>query len=894
MKKKGYLKGFDPKPIQVVEVNNKIDISRGKKIPKNKASNEDVFDKHKLWLILTITVAVVLVGFLILFPVFKGGFAGKAITTGAGRTSGTGVSIVSTTQTAVASTTVETVSNVLVADYNFEGNANDALGVNNGNGVTISYLSDGVGQSVKLTGTENSYVTLPEGVLNNQNDFTVMMWVKSSDSDTGLLSAANTNQDNEFLLFIGSNNNLQVVMKGAKEEYSGLGVNDGQWHHLVITRTSSDIKLYFDGELKVPLTEINFNSDALNVQSLVLGQEQDKRNVGGSSTQKLLKTVGSTEFTIDSGQAFDGQIDEMRFYSYVVDEETIGGTYDTEFAGLNAGFTFATTMEPSAVLTTPLVANYNFESNANDALGVNNGNGVGVSYLSDGVGQSVKLTGTENSYVTIPEGVLNNQNDFTVMMWVKGSGTSGAGIISAASTEIDNELLIYKLSDLAFYLKGEAKKPSTTLNLADGMWHHLVITRSGNTINVYADSINKGTLIYTAAGDALNVQSLVLGQEQDKRNVGGSSTQKLLKTVGSTEFTIDSNQAFDGQIDEVRFYNYVVSQNEIETIFETDNPTYSDIIPATEMQPLAGTYAVNFLSAGLVEIDGQTYFSEAQKDAEIVAATAGMISIAEKDTAIATATSQLQQEKTVLTTQVNTLSNNIYSLTQERDEYKNQANTLSVSIQSLTTEKAALQGQLTTAITEKNAAVTEKNVAVAAKTQLEQEKTILLNDKASLQTQLSTAVTEKNVAVAAKTQLEGEKTSLLNDKASLQTQLSAAVTEKNVAVIAKNQLEDDKASLTQENDEFKLQVDNLQSSVQSKDNTIITLRNDLTQAENVRDDYNNQLEEEKNKAKQAEDRAKRAESLNSVLKSGDFDDDGQFTMDDLLALWYMLKPKIGS
>ncbi len=220
------------------------------------------------------------------------------------------------------------VVNVLLAGYTFDSDYTD-LTNNYQNPVSegVTFENGIRDDSIKLAGNKDSYISLEKEILNERDDFSVSMWIKTTDKNTGILSAANTGQDNELLFFIGSNNNLQVFMKGKKEEYSGLGVNNGRWHHLTITRDSNDLKLYFDGNLKNPISNVDFSSSALNVQSFILGQEQDKRNVGQSSNQKLIRTIGNTEFTIDSGQAFNGQIDELKFFNYALSGNEVSSIY---------------------------------------------------------------------------------------------------------------------------------------------------------------------------------------------------------------------------------------------------------------------------------------------------------------------------------------------------------------------------------------------------------------------------------------------------------------------------------------------------------------------------------------------------------------------------------------
>jgi hypothetical protein len=185
-----------------------------------------------------------------------------------------------------------------------------------------------------------------------------------------------------------------------------------------------------------------------------------------------------------------------------------------------------------------------------------------ANYPVDGVNQAVELKESKLAYVKFPNELLDGLVDFTVMMWVKTAGTGGKpdAILSAANSKTskgDNEFIIYNPKDLTIYVKGKAVKTTTSLNLADDKWHHIAVTRDNEILKVYYDGIHKGIL--GVDGGPLNVESLILGQEQD---INKASTQT---SVGNNLY-IDSGQAFKGRIDEIKFYKYALGKDEIKKI----------------------------------------------------------------------------------------------------------------------------------------------------------------------------------------------------------------------------------------------------------------------------------------------------------------------------------------
>jgi lysophospholipase L1-like esterase len=146
--------------------------------------------------------------------------------------------------------------------YAFEGNAQDSSGNGkHGTANALSYVTGKVGaQAAQLNGT-SSYVSIPRSV---QDDFTVAMWVKTTDNGgwTGAQWWAGKSLvdgevggggadwgtalvDGKFVIGIGSTG-------GDSTFASSVNINDGTWHHVAATRnnTSGAVAIYVDGVLR--------------------------------------------------------------------------------------------------------------------------------------------------------------------------------------------------------------------------------------------------------------------------------------------------------------------------------------------------------------------------------------------------------------------------------------------------------------------------------------------------------------------------------------------------------------------------------------------------------------------------------------------------------------------
>src|SRR5262249_52326599 len=118
-----------------------------------------------------------------------------------------------------------------------------------------------IGGDVVLDGTGGfvNYGSLPDLNFAAGSSFTVAGWVKTTDSYGTILSQRSSTNDNPVIdLFVGYNsvtNNAGHLMAFVRDDndsgnfvqLTGGLINDGNWHHVALTRTGSTITLYLDG-----------------------------------------------------------------------------------------------------------------------------------------------------------------------------------------------------------------------------------------------------------------------------------------------------------------------------------------------------------------------------------------------------------------------------------------------------------------------------------------------------------------------------------------------------------------------------------------------------------------------------------------------------------------------
>ena len=189
----------------------------------------------------------------------------------------------------------------LMAYYNLDGNALDTSGnANHGTASGASYVTGKIGAQAAQFNGGSAYVQIPRSI---STDFTVVMWVKTTDtggtgaqwwSGNGLVdgevsgAAADWGTvvlNGKFALGIG-NTDTTII--------SSVAINDGVWHHVAATRdnTSGAMNVYVDGVLRGSGT-----------------------GPTGDRTAPPTLRIGS----IQTGSGFlNGAIDDVRLYNQVL------------------------------------------------------------------------------------------------------------------------------------------------------------------------------------------------------------------------------------------------------------------------------------------------------------------------------------------------------------------------------------------------------------------------------------------------------------------------------------------------------------------------------------------------------------------------------------------------
>jgi len=396
----------------------------------------------------------------------------------------------------------------------------------------------------------NDYITMNASAMNGLNDFSVVVWGKSSSSqDSTILSGArdtSTQGINESVFFFKNNNEFWPSITASPfDDNTQLGtsvsMNDNNWHQLVWTRKASTAQscFYFDGISQGCITHPDSDDTAtLQIASLILGQEQDSFQGG-----------------FDAGQDWEGLLDELTIFGSVLNGNQINTIKTNVESGKNwDGSTRSCGLTP--------VAEYHFDEtswdgSAGDAKDSSSNNLHLTSYNAITDNSSPIISGSPgfcrygefngtNAYVQLDtdNSLISLASELSVTAWINPDTLpTGTNLKAIVSKDENYEFHLTSSGEIFWWWGGGTKELTTSgANITPDTWYHLAITYKDGQQKIYIDGVEKATLSRTG-NLTLNNDSFQVGQDQGF-----------------------SGRYFDGSIDEVRIFDRYLTQADVNTI----------------------------------------------------------------------------------------------------------------------------------------------------------------------------------------------------------------------------------------------------------------------------------------------------------------------------------------
>ena len=371
-------------------------------------------------------------------------------------------------------------------------------------------------------GSKTNYITIPTNAITNFQDFTVSMWVNSSNLSKGIntiIHATNTG-GNDFSIEMYSNRFVPLLLGNERIFYTSNSVNT--WYHVALKRTGAVVEMFKDG---VSLGTNTFNSALLNITgAIILGQEQDA--LGGG---------------FDANQAFEGLIDDVRIYSTALSASEVKELYQTRATVDEGGNLSVMGISlPSAAVSDGLVGWWKLDGNALDSSGNgNDGTVYGATPVDGIIGGAYSFDGVDD-YITIDDFKNNINSKFTVSFWGKFNRYSYMQIMTTSTTNFKWRVNsqnpywnIYKNTG------GHAGSLGYTTRPNINEWYLFTSTYDGSIHSIYLNGVLNNKI-------TRNIDILI-------------PTMLNISDIGG--------EKMDGSIDDVRIYNRALEYGEIKLLY---------------------------------------------------------------------------------------------------------------------------------------------------------------------------------------------------------------------------------------------------------------------------------------------------------------------------------------
>jgi VCBS repeat-containing protein len=374
------------------------------------------------------------------------------------------------------------------------------------------------GSSLSFDGVSNNVAISSSTIDLSYSSFTWEFWSQhnSGVGDDSILSQGTVSAGGG--LYVGYNNTDGIFRFTTHEDshntdYATTDL-DGQWHHWAgsLDNVNNVITLYKDG---VEVVSNAISGDYTGTGNLYIGSYLD----------------GSSSY-------FDGNIDDVRIWSDVRTADEIADNFTQALVGDEDG----------------LIANWQFDDGIGgtltDVTGNHDGTISGATWVESDFASPLPVSyqdygldmGTTGQ-VTVANGDTYDlaAADFTIEAWVLNPDLYFSAF---RKTETDNEwgtggkqLALNASGQIIFEEFGVGQVASTT-NIQDGQWHHVAVTftASSDSVQLYVDGLPDG------------LGSIALTTD----------------IVGHEIFFGDSEPTITGTLSEVRLWNTIRTQGEIQ------------------------------------------------------------------------------------------------------------------------------------------------------------------------------------------------------------------------------------------------------------------------------------------------------------------------------------------
>ncbi|MFJ9690754.1 LamG-like jellyroll fold domain-containing protein [Kitasatospora sp. NPDC101183] len=403
--------------------------------------------------------------------------------------------------------------------------------------------------AARFDGSAKAQIEIPQDVLQGRTDLAVELWFSTTtpgvllgDQSRAIDDQAGPGGTYAPVLYVGADGKLRgrFFASPMDNAASAKPVNDGAWHHAVLSAKGTAQTLYLDGQV-------------VGVQSGAVDRQSNAHTYIGAG---FSRNWPSSPADVSH---FTGSIDEVAVYQHPLADTDVVAHYrarGAQVGGQGTGYRASVVADSPGGYwrldetggTTAASEVAAIKGNGTYAGGVKPG-GTGV--FGPGDGHAAEFNGTSSSYVELPTPILQTGTELAAELWFRATGP---GVLLNVQNQPmgaapgNTVPVLYAGSDgkLRGALNGITGGPITSAaSVTDGSWHHAAISAAQGTQSLYLD----GVLVGTASGTVnhLNMTRTYLGGGYVGNWPGGNGGWSWLT----------------GQIDEVAFYQHPLSAERV-------------------------------------------------------------------------------------------------------------------------------------------------------------------------------------------------------------------------------------------------------------------------------------------------------------------------------------------
>ena len=376
-------------------------------------------------------------------------------------------------ETAAPTCTTNTINypTAVTAYYKME-DATDQTGSYDGTPINVNFNVAGkFGNAGEFNGSSSS-ISLPTSIKPADSIMSISLWASNNSTARKSIFFLEYNNAPAFLALennlytdstaLGVYYNNAIAITAPNETLP----TDGSWHHLVVTASATEVKLYKNGSQIGSTASITVNTNALTEAH-----------------------IGVRHYNNDL--YWDGKIDQVRIFPSVLTAAQVTQLYN----------------EVQCAPTIVPTNNFN----------VNTYVGTGATQVIDAkFNEAANFNGSNSSKIDLPSNFNLANNSFTISAWwgnTKSSGNSYGITSSGSGTSCHTNLHIGRRGSngkfsFAFFC---TDLDSSTSISTDGTWQHWVCTydASTNSRKIYLNGIEDAS--DTASNDYIGTANLQLG-----------------------------------------------------------------------------------------------------------------------------------------------------------------------------------------------------------------------------------------------------------------------------------------------------------------------------------------------------------------------------------------------